>query len=262
MERGMLIHLFFKKEKNMRFEKFGIGQKFKTNGMDEIEIVDKVGDNINRRVVRFNNGYLLEVDISAIRRGNVKNPFSKTVAGVGCYGVHKKNYDGKIKDVWHSMIYRCYSNDDIYSSYKNTTVCEDWHNCATFCEWYENNYPYHIKDIKFQIDKDLLQLNKKEKIYSQETCIFLPHKINSFFTNVQSNNTSGFTGVGYVKNKKIYAVVIKNFDTGKNIYLGSSKDINKANDIYINGRAEQSEKAKKYMRDISIYPEEIISLIK
>ena len=88
----------------MRFEKFGIGQKFKTNGMDEIEIVDKVEDNINRRVVRFNNGYLLEVDISAIIKGNVKNPFSKTVVGVGYYGVHKKNYNGKIKDAGCSLI--------------------------------------------------------------------------------------------------------------------------------------------------------------
>ena len=246
----------------MRFEKFGIGQKFQTNGMDEIEIVDKVEDNIKRRVVKFNNGYLLEVDISAIIKGNVKNPFIKTTCGVGYSGIHKKKYDKKIKEIWKGMIYRCYSGSNKNITYKNVVVCEEWHNCATFCEWYEKNYPYHIDGIKFQMDKDLLQLNKKEKIYSPETCIFLPHKINSFFTNVQSNNTSGFTGVSYIKNKKIYTAVIKNFDTGKNIYLGSSKDINKANDIYINGRAEQSEKAKKYMRDIGIYPEEIISLIK
>ena len=79
----------------MRFEKFGIGQKFKTNGMDEIEIVDKVEDNINRRVVRFNNGYLLEVDISAIRKGNVKNPFIKTTCGVGYFGIHKNAIKSK-----------------------------------------------------------------------------------------------------------------------------------------------------------------------
>ena len=73
---------------------------------------------------------------------------------------------------------RCYDkkSQEKQISYKNTIVCEEWHNFQNFAEWMENNYnPETMKG--WQLDKDILI--KGNKIYSPETCSFVPKEINT-----------------------------------------------------------------------------------
>lgn len=72
------------------------------------------------------------------------------------------------------MLERCYAkNAHIkYPSYKGCSVCEDWLYLSRFKEWYESNY---IEG--YDIDKDLIV--KGYKIYSPDTCCFIPHDINT-----------------------------------------------------------------------------------
>jgi hypothetical protein len=71
------------------------------------------------------------------------------------------------------MLSRCYNKKVhlIQTTYKEAIVCEEWHNFQVFAEWFENNYKED-----WQLDKDILV--KGNKIYSPETCCFVPQEIN------------------------------------------------------------------------------------
>lgn len=79
---------------------------------------------------------------------------------------------------WKDMVRRCC--DTSHKKYKyygaqGVTVCEDWKTILAFSEWWEGNA---IKG--WQIDKDITGA----RIYSPETCFYVPRKINMFFQGV------------------------------------------------------------------------------
>lgn len=77
------------------------------------------------------------------------------------------------------MLGRCYDDTKAkHKSYENCTVCEEWHNFQNFAKWYEENY-YEIKDERMELDKDILI--KGNKVYSPETCVFVPSNVNKLF---------------------------------------------------------------------------------
>ena len=95
---------------------------------------------------------------------------------------------------WHTMLVRCYSEKFHQRSptYKGCSVSEDWKNFMSFRKW--------MKSQDWQgmaLDKDILIPNNK--IYSAETCLFVPVSINNLI-NRPSNNKTGFpVGVGFHK---------------------------------------------------------------
>jgi hypothetical protein len=89
--------------------------------------------------------------------------------------------------VWKHMITRCYSNRADYSSYKDCSVCEDWLTFSNFKKWFDDNYVdgYHL-------DKDILI--KGNKVYSPDTCCFVPSQINTLIT--KHDATRGVLPIG------------------------------------------------------------------
>ena len=148
------------------------------------------------------------------------------------------------------------------TSYINTTICEDWLCFDKFEQWYIKNYPNHIVGIKLSLDKDLLQQGIENKIYSPETCVFLPHSINTFLAINKPKNTSGYVGVSWYKNRNKWVSQIHIFNEKTYKNLGYFKDIEEASLVYQKARAEQAEKAKQYLRNLNYLPEEIIQLVK
>ena len=247
-------------------EKFGVGTKHITNEGYEIEIVEKI--DYNRRRIRFENGYEFTTNCSNINEGRIKNPYHPSVFGVGYLGggdyrTNINNKDTLEYTVWHSMIKRCYSNkcQEKRPTYKGITVCEKWLNFQNFAKWYEDNYP-KIHNVKFSLDKDLLQEVIENKIYSPTTCIFLPHNVNSFLANKQLNNTSGYVGVGWYKSSKKWVAKISLFGEDKLKHLGYFSTSESAYEVYKQARAIESEKVKSYLRSLNYLPEEIIQLVK
>ena len=93
--------------------------------------------------------------------------------GVGKYSSRINAIKTKEYNAWIAMLQRCY---DIklhkrHPSYKQCIVCEDWLNFQNFAEWFINNY---IEN--YQLDKDLLI--QENKLYSPETCCFVPQEVN------------------------------------------------------------------------------------
>ena len=247
-------------------EKYGVGKKFKTNEGYEIEIVEKLKG--TKRKVRFENGYEVITYMHNIESGNIKNPYHSSVFRVGYFGVG--NYRAQIKgkntseyNTWKHMLERCCDNkyQEKKPTYKGTTICSEWHNFQNFAKWYEENFP-KIEGIKFSLDKDLLQEDVENKIYSPTTCVFLPQSVNSFLTNKHSDNTSSYTGVSWHRIGKKWVSNIRLFGEGKIKNLGLFTTPEDASEVYQQARAEQSEKVKSYLRELNYLPEEIINLIK
>lgn len=120
------------------------------------------------------------------KKGKIKCPYERRHHGVGYIGEGKyktseNGKDTKCYKTWHNMLRRCYDKNyqEKYPTYKKSKVYKKWHNFQNFAEWYYNNY-YEIEGQTMCLDKDILY--KHNKIYSPETCIFVPNNINVLFT--------------------------------------------------------------------------------
>lgn len=173
-------------------------------------------------------------------KGSIMNPYDRTVYGIGYMGLGK--YVAKIGNektqpyrVWHEMIARCYAEtqkDKCPTYYNISTVCEEWKCYQAFAEWYENE-KYPTED-KLQLDKDILYAGNK--IYSPYTCMLVPQRINSIFSN-KSNNRKLPTGVK--KHPEGYEAE----------YSGRKLGVFKTVELAFNAYAQEKEKAVKKMAD-------------
>ena len=158
--------------------------------------------NANHIIVEFQDEYKTTVctNYSRFVQGSIKNPFCKSVCGIGYIGNTCVSINGKKKDsyrAWDRMIRRCYGDNPNYknSTYKDCTVCEEWLCYANFEKWYNENY-YEIDGEMMALDKDIFSNN--EKIYSPHTCIFVPQIINNLFESRKNNGISKKNDCYYV----------------------------------------------------------------
>jgi hypothetical protein len=100
----------------------------------------------------------------------------KPVFGIGINDVKTKTKGTKPYLVWKSMLARCYSDytQSTNPAYIGCSVCDDWLTFSHFKEWFDANYKEGT-----QLDKDILV--KGNKVYSPETCCFVPQKVNKIF---------------------------------------------------------------------------------
>lgn len=137
--------------------------------------------------VKFLDEYGFEMDntYSNFSRGTIKNPYDKFVWNHGYIGVGKyKTNDGKTAtkeyQVWNNLMARCYSDKQrhLHPAYDGCTACDEWLNFQVFSQWYYDNF-YQVGTERMHVDKDILV--KGNKVYSPETCIFVPQRINMIF---------------------------------------------------------------------------------
>ena len=130
-------------------------------------------------------GYETTVELGSIRKGEVKDHYSPSVFGVGIlgnkypsseYGVHTKEYG-----LWQHMLERCYS--DTYKkkkpTYEGCEVGDNFKSYEYFHEWCNKQIGFDNdgNGNPFHLDKDLL--TKGNKVYSENTSVFIPKEINS-----------------------------------------------------------------------------------
>lgn len=136
----------------------------------------------NKVVIRFlDTGTELEVYKSNVRAGNVKDTYRPVIFGVGYLGSGSMKGSSKAYRTWGKMLGRCYNKEDTrYSLYGGVgvKVCTTWHNFTNFLKWYKTNYI-----TGYTLDKDLTSfLEGDAKVYTRDTCVFLPHTINNFLS--------------------------------------------------------------------------------
>ena len=155
--------------------------------------------------VQFDNGYVVQkTHYDQFRKGSLSCPYDKTLHGIGYLGEGKyiTNINGKQTKqymCWYSMIKRCYNLKikEKHPTYKGCTVCEEWPNFPNFAKWYDENY-YEINEERMCLDKDILI--KGNKIYSPETCVFVPQYINTLF--VKNDSDRGVYPIGVLYDKR------------------------------------------------------------
>lgn len=190
------------------------------------------------------------------QRGSIKCPFEPTVYGIGFYGVGKyKSRENGIKTnvykEWYNMFARCYGNYKKRNiTYEDCHVCEEWHNFQNFAKWHEENY-YTINDKKMCLDKDILY--KGNKIYSPNTCVFVPQRINVLF--IKSGKIRGDypIGVAYNKRDNVFESWISkcsNDKKKKQIYLGRYNTFEEAFQVY---KIEKEKYIKQVADEYKLY---------
>ena len=138
-------------------------------------------------------------------KGDVKNPYYPSIYGVGYIGKgkYKITINNKKTDaykVWYGMLQRCYDPYMLNKcpTYIDCYVCEEWHNFQNFAKWFYKNY-YEVEGEKMHLDKDILV--KGNKIYSPETCIIVPERINTLFVKCDKSRGDYPIGVDEWSNK-------------------------------------------------------------
>lgn len=142
---------------------------------------------------------------------------------------YKTNYrlNGKPRDLpeyclWKKIHNRSYNSEENYKtlSYTGCSVDAVWFDYQELARFWHTDE--HRQD-GWHLDKDILV--KGNKIYSPDTCIFVPPRINGLFC--KSLGSRGHLPIGVGKSSegslKPYTVKCKNAD-GKTTFLGSFHD--------------------------------------
>jgi len=131
---------------------------------------------------------------------------SKLVYGVGFNDRSRPVFvNGKrVKEyaLWYSMLERCFSEKYkiCYPTYKGCNVSDNFLYYSYFYDWCHNQIGFGKVDEKgrcWQLDKDLLFIGNKT--YSETACVFVPHEINSFFTDCGAKRGEHPLGVHFHK---------------------------------------------------------------
>lgn len=215
-----------------------------------LEKVNNVGDKM--KIIKYNSSksiivqfenknYVTETDWSNWVRSSIKNPYSPSVFKKGYIGEggnkSREENGEKTKKylTWFAMLQRCYSLNSLDSkpTYLGCSVCEGWMNFQNFCEWFDLNY-YEIPNTTMCLDKDIL--NKGNKIYSPNTCVFVPQEINKLLTKrdrfrgdlpigVKKTPSNNFTSVCNLNNKNIFLGKFDNIKDAFNEYKKFKEEV-------------------------------------
>lgn len=136
--------------------------------------------------IQFDDGLILENrTYTGFKNGNIFHPYDRTVMNKGYIGIGKYKHGSLAYTYWQGMLRRIYNEIELKKrpTYRDCSVCEEWHNFQIFGEWFDENY-YEVNNELMAIDKDMLV--KGNRIYSPETCLIVPQRINGL---IQTNKT-------------------------------------------------------------------------
>ena len=200
-------------------------------------------------------GEMVKCTYGTFVKGEVKSHFTGSVYGVGITGLEPtRDENGKMLDsykCWQGMLKRCYSvkYQEKYQTYKGCSVCTDWLYYSNFKKWYDDNY-YEIDGKISQLDKDILI--KGNKVYSPNTCVFVPNFINTLFTKNQNRRGELPIGVSYYKRNKKYRTQLSMYKDGKSTqkFLGYYNTSNEAFEVYKRAKEDYIKEVADEYKDI------------
>jgi hypothetical protein len=203
-----------------------VGDSFKNNKGDVFIVKEYI--KASKIVVEFQEPvkHCVISSMGNIKRGNVGNKHTPTVCNIGIVGDCILPVKSKAYTSWVGMLKRVYNvNPNIIApTYEDCIVSEDWFHLENYNNWFTKQY---VQD-NWELDKDLLV--KNNKVYSSETCIFLPREINAFMTDRVNHRGEWPVGVTYHARLNKWQATC-NFDSKSN-YLGVFTDPTQAFLVY------------------------------
>ena len=199
------------------------------------DCVGKVCKSLNSgdfKIVKYNNskdvviqflktGFETVAHLGSIKIGKVKDPYLPSVYGVGVsgtkYPITVNGVKTKEYELWRDMLKRCYS--DTYQkkrpTYEGCKCSDNFLHYEYFYEWCHKQVGFNNEG--WHLDKDLLI--KGNKVYSEDSCVFIPAEINSLLIKSTASRGEHLIGVHWSNtNKAFRARVCKN--KGKREHLG------------------------------------------
>ena len=198
-----------------------VGKVFKSNLSGDFKIL-KYNDAKNVEIQFLNTGFETVAQLGHIKNGCVKDLYSPSVYGVGIIGakypVSEGGIDTKDYTLWCNMLKRCYSDEfkKKRPTYEGCEVSEKFKSYEYFYEWCNRQIGFGNEG--WHLDKDLLV--KGNKVYSEETCIFIPKDINLLLTKRTALRGEYLIGVCWHKRDKVFVATV-NKNRGKRENLGS-----------------------------------------
>ena len=196
-----------------------VGKVCKSLNSGDFKIV-KCNDSKNVEIQFLKTGYETVTRLDCIKIGKVKDRYLPSVYSVGILG---SKYPSKVNgrntkeyDLWHSMLQRCYSDKSKKKrpTYEGCEVSNKFKSYEYFYEWCHNQIGFGVEG--WHLDKDLLV--KGNKVYSEDSCVFLPSEINMVLVKHTPSRGKHPIGVSwYSKSKTFIAQVNKNKGKPENL---------------------------------------------
>ena len=186
-----------------------IGKVCKSKSSGDFKVL-KYNNNRNVEVQFLKTGFETVAQLGHIRNGKVKDPYSPSVFGVGVLGT---KYQAKINgviikeyDLWNGMLRRCYSDalKKKYQTYIDCEVSDKFKSYEYFYEWCHKQIGFGNQG--WHLDKDLL--TKGNKVYSENTCVFIPAEINTLLIKCTASRGEHLIGVHWCNTKKVFVAQV------------------------------------------------------
>jgi hypothetical protein len=143
-------------------------------------------------------------------------------------GKWKKVWACPYYSTWMHMLQRCYS-DKVrvrLRTYEGCIVCDEWLKFSNFRLWMRKQQWIVFTDDcdikRLTLDKDLLSGEKRGKLYSPNTCVFIPASLNNFLIDSRKSRGEYPLGVYFDRKKYMYKARVRNpFTRTNQEHLGS-----------------------------------------
>ena len=225
-----------------------VGNVFKSLNSGDFKVL-KYNDSYNVEIQFLKTGYETVARLGHIKSGSVKDPYSPSTYGVGItgakYPITVNGVPTKEYDLWNGMLRRCYSDalKKKYPTYIDCEASDKFKSYEYFYEWCNKQIGFSNKD--WHLDKDLLV--KGNKVYSEDTCVFIPREINSLLIKCDASRGEHLIGVCWYKKDNAFVAHVGK-SKGKREYLGFFKTEVEAFNAYKQAKEafvkEQAEKWK------------------
>lgn len=196
-----------------------VGEVYENNVGLKFVVIEYNGCN-DVKVKFVDSSYTTFSTTGNIRSGSVKDKMSPSVYGVGVVGVNSISTNQKPHQeyvFWNSMLQRCY--DLSYQlkrpTYIGCTSSNNFKYYPYFKDWCNKQVGFGNKG--WCLDKDILV--KGNKLYSEDTCCFVPREINSLFA--LSGNTRGLNPIGVQFNLEEGNYSARVSRDGKHCHIGT-----------------------------------------
>ena len=225
-----------------------VGKILKSKNSGDFKVL-KYNDARDVEIQFVNTGFEKSVQLVQVKSGNVKDPYLPSVYGVGIVGTKYPISEGgvltKEYKPWQSMLRRCYS--DAYQkqrpTYEGCEVGDNFKSYEYFYEWCHSQIGFGNKD--WHLDKDLLI--KGNKVYSENTSVFIPREINQVLVKRTASRGEHLIGVCWHNTNKAFMAQVGKSNGGSE-YLGLFKTEIEAFNAYKQAKEafvkEQAEKWK------------------
>ena len=196
-----------------------VGEVYENNVGLKFVVIEYNGCN-DVKVKFVDSSYTTFSTTCSIRSGSVKDKMSPSVYGVGVVGVNSISTNQKPHQeyvFWNSMLQRCY--DLSYKlkrpTYIGCTSSNNFKYYPYFKDWCNKQVGFGNKG--WCLDKDILV--KGNKLYSEDTCCFVPREINSLFA--LSGNSRGLNPIGVQFNLEEGNYSARVSRDGKHCHIGT-----------------------------------------